>query len=129
MLQQNLFISAPTLSQVAARVALGQREYSEAQKAGYAANRHVLGAGLERLGLVGAGEPDGAFYAYVDVSRFTNDSLAFCRAMLNEAGVAATPGVDFDRVNGDRFVRFSFAGSEATMHEALQRLERWLPRS
>jgi aspartate/methionine/tyrosine aminotransferase len=126
MLQQNLFISAPTLSQVAARVALGERDYSEAQKQGYARNRHILTEGLARLGFAGAGEPDGAFYAYMGVGRFTNESMAFCKAMLDEAGVAATPGIDFDRVNGGRFVRFSYAGTEATMHEALERIGRWL---
>jgi aspartate/methionine/tyrosine aminotransferase len=126
MLQQNLFISAPTLSQVAARVALGERDHSEAQKQGYARNRHILTEGLARLGFAGAGEPDGAFYAYMGVGRFTNESMAFCKAMLDEAGVAATPGIDFDRVNGGRFVRFSYAGTEATMHEALERIGRWL---
>jgi aspartate/methionine/tyrosine aminotransferase len=127
MLQQNLFISAPTLSQVAAIAALGERDYYEEQKAHYAENRLVLGRGLRELGLTVA-DGDGAFYAYADVGRFTNDSLSFCKELLQEAGVAATPGVDFDRTNGSRFVRFSYAGSRATIELALQRMAGFLSR-
>lgn len=128
MLQQNLFISAPTLSQIAGRVALGERAYSEEQKAHYAENRHVLNAGLAELGFGDVREPDGAFYAYVDVSRFSNDSLGFCREMLDVAGVAATPGIDFDRTNGHRYVRFSYAGTRETVEEGLERMRRYLAR-
>ena len=128
MLQQNLFISAPTLSQVAARVALGERDYSEAQKALYAGNRQLLADGLARFDLRAASEGDGAFYAYVDFSRYTNDSLSFCRTLLDEVGVAATPGIDFDRVNGNRFVRFSYAGTRATIEGSLNRIGDFLSR-
>jgi aspartate/methionine/tyrosine aminotransferase len=128
MLQQNLFISAPTLSQVAAIAALGERGYYETQKAHYAENRLVLGQGLRTLGLDVA-DGDGAFYAYADVGRFTNDSLSFCKQLLQEAGVAATPGVDFDRTNGSRFVRFSYAGSRATIEQALERMAGFLRRT
>lgn len=128
MLQQNLFISAPTLSQVAAIAALGERDYYEQQKAHYAENRLVLGRGLRALGLDVA-DGDGAFYAYADVGHLTNDSLHFCKQLLQEAGVAATPGVDFDRVNGDRFVRFSYAGSRQAVEAALERLAGFLRRT
>ena len=128
MLQQNMFISAPTLSQIAATVALGQRDYSEAQKSLYAQNRQLLAAGLARFDLRAASEGDGAFYAYVDFSRYTNDSLGFCKTLLDEAGVAATPGIDFDRVNGNRFVRFSYAGTRATIEESLDRIGTFLRR-
>jgi aspartate/methionine/tyrosine aminotransferase len=127
ILQQNLFISAPTLSQVGAIAALGERDYYEAQKAHYAENRRVLGQGLRALGF-GVSDGDGAFYAYADASRFTNDSLGFCRSLLEEAGVAATPGVDFDRVNGGRFVRFSYAGNRATIEQALEQMAGYLAR-
>ena len=128
-LQQNLFISAPTLSQVAAIAALGERDYYEEQKAHYERNRLVLGQGLRALGLDVA-DGDGAFYAYADVGRFTNDSLSWCKDLLQQAGVAATPGVDFDRSNGSRFVRFSYAGSRETIEQALARLADFLrPRS
>ena len=126
ILQQNLFISAPTLSQIAARVALGQRDYSETQKAQYAANRHLVGDWLARRGLGDGHEPDGAFYAYVDMSRYTNDSLSFCQAMVREAGVATTPGIDFDRVNGNRFVRQCRRRTGAAVEEGLDRIGRFL---
>ena len=125
MLQQNLFISAPTLSQVAAIAALRERDYYEEQKAHYARNRLVLGQGLRELGF-GVADGDGAFYAYADASRFTNDSLSFCRTLLQEAGVAATPGIDFDRTSGSRFVRFSYAGSRASIEQALERMAGFL---
>ncbi len=125
ILQQNLFISAPSLSQVAARVALEEVDYAEAQRAHYAQNRLFLAEGLKRLGLDNT-PGDGAFYAYVDISRFSNDSLTFSKALLNEVGVATTPGIDFDRINGNRYVRFSYAGSEEMLAEALARMERFL---
>jgi aspartate/methionine/tyrosine aminotransferase len=127
MLQQNLFIAAPTLSQVAGIAALGERDYYEEQKAHYAANRPLIAAGLRGLGF-GVEEVDGAFYAYADASRFTNDSLSLCKEMLQVAGVAATPGIDFDRVNGHRFVRFSYAGSRETIDKALERMGAFLQR-
>jgi len=126
MLQQNFFISAPTLSQIGAQVALGERDYSEEQKARYAENRLALGKGLTELGLDIGHPSEGAFYAYADVGRFTNDSLAFSKELLATAAVAATPGVDFDRVNGNRFLRFSYAGSRQTVEEALERMRGFL---
>ncbi len=126
ILQQNLFISAPTLSQIAATVALGERDYAEEQKAGYAANRLLLTEGLRNIGFDTSGMGEGAFYAYVGITRFSNDSLAFCKALLEEAGVAATPGLDFDRVDGSSFVRFSYAGTRQTMEDALDRISRFV---
>ncbi len=122
ILQQNLFISAPTLSQIAASAALGERDYAEEQKEGYATSRLRLDAGLRELGFDVGGPSDGAFYAYVGISRFSNDAMAFCARMLEEAGVAMTPGVDFDRVNGQGYVRLSYAGSAATIDLALERM-------
>jgi len=71
---------------------------------------------------------DGAFYLYADISRFSDDSLDFAKRMLNEADVAATPGIDFDPVNGRRFLRFCYAGSAAEMREAAERIGNWLRR-
>ena len=68
----------------------------------------------------------GAFYVYASVRRFANDATEFTRRMLAEAGVAATPGADFDRVRGHSFMRFSFAGTEADMAEGMDRLAAWL---
>ena len=125
-LAQNLYISPPYLSQVAAEAAFDAVEELEEIKAGYATNRAFL---LEELAAIGLGEGppvDGAFYIYRDVARFTNDSLAFCRRMLEETGVAATPGLDFDPDRGARFVRFSFAGSMEDCRQTVTRLRAWL---
>ena len=115
-LAQNLYISPPYLSQVAALAAFEAGEELEAVKAGYARNRDMLLDELPRLGL-GEMHP---------VDRFTNDSVGFCRRMLDEAGVAATPGLDFDPVEGAHYVRFSFAGSDDDCREAVRRLATWL---
>jgi aspartate/methionine/tyrosine aminotransferase len=123
---QNLYISAPDISQKAAIAAFDATDELEAVKAGYAASRRLL---LERLPAIGFDEHlpvDGAFYLYASVRRFANDSVDFARRMLAEAGVAATPGPDFDRARGHGFVRFCFAGTEADMAEAVDRLQRWL---
>ena len=124
-LAQNLFISAPTLSQHAALAAFDAHDELALNVERYAANRALLlnelpGAGFSNLTIT-----DGAFYIYADVAKFTGDSLNFCTRMLNETGVAVTPGVDFDAVRGGRFLRFSFAGSTTDMAEAARRLKRW----
>ena len=125
-LAQNLYISPPYLSQVAALAAFDAAEELEAVKAGYARNRAMLLEELPRLGLGEMHPVDGAFYIYADVARFTNDSVAFCKRLLEEAGVAATPGLDFDPLEGAHHLRLSFAGSEADCREALRRLKGWL---
>ncbi|MFD1694111.1 pyridoxal phosphate-dependent aminotransferase [Roseibium aestuarii] len=125
-LTQSLYISAPGLSQVAAEAALGAGRELEIVKAGYAANRKLLLDGLPKIGFDKLLPVDGAFYVYADISRFTNDSLAFTKAMLAEAGVAGTPGADFDQINGARFMRLSFAGTTGDMETALAALGAWL---
>ena len=125
-LAQNLFISAPKLSQVAALAAFEATEALEAIKAGYAANRAVLLEGLPKAGLDRLLPVDGAFYVYADIGHLTNDSMDFARRMLAEAGVAATPGPDFDPFNGQHAIRFSFAGSTPDIQEAMRRLAKWL---
>jgi aspartate/methionine/tyrosine aminotransferase len=125
-LQGNLAISVPALSQIAAQAAFEGRAEAEAVKHIYEANRMVLLAGLPAAGLDRILPVDGAFYLYADISRFSSDSFAFAKQMLEEARVAATPGVDFDPVNGNRFLRFCYAGSTADMREAVTRIARWL---
>jgi aspartate/methionine/tyrosine aminotransferase len=125
-LQGNLAISVPELSQVAAQAAFEGRAEAEAVKHIYEANRLVLLAGLPVAGLDRILPVDGAFYLYADISRFSSDSFAFAKQMLEEARVAATPGVDFDPLNGNRFVRFCYAGSTADMQEAVARITQWL---
>jgi aspartate/methionine/tyrosine aminotransferase len=123
---QSLYISPPELSQIAAASALDAVQELEAVKAGYAANRELLVKGLPEIGFDKLLPVDGAFYIYADISRFSDDSLDFAKRMLHEAGVAATPGVDFDPVHGKEFMRFSFAGAHDDMKTALQRLKDWI---
>jgi aspartate/methionine/tyrosine aminotransferase len=125
---QSLYISAPELSQVAAVHAFDATDELEAVKARYRDNRDLLMRRLPELGLSLVAPMDGAFYAYCDVSRFTNDSMSFAGEMLNEAHVAATPGRDFDPVDGNRTMRFSYAGTLGEMREATDRIEGWLAR-
>ena len=127
-IQQSLYISAPEISQLAAEQAFGATSELEAVKHRYARNRSLLLESLPRLGMPLAAPMDGAFYAYCDVSRHTNDSMDFARRMIAEAHVAATPGLDFDVSQGHRYMRFSYAGSEDDMAEAVRRLETWLER-
>ncbi|EAV44202.1 putative aminotransferase protein [Stappia aggregata IAM 12614] len=123
---QSLYISPPELSQIAAGAALTSVQELEAVKAGYAANRALLLDGLPKIGLDRLLPVDGAFYIYADISRFSSNSLEFAKRMLHEAGVAATPGVDFDPVHGHEFLRFSFAGAHEDMKDALERLSGFL---
>ncbi|BBC00518.1 MULTISPECIES: pyridoxal phosphate-dependent aminotransferase [Bradyrhizobium] len=125
-LQQNLSISVPTLSQIAAEAAFEGREEMEAIKRGYQENRRILIEGLPKAGLTKFLPADGAFYLYADVSDFTADSFAFASEMLEKAHVAATPGVDFDPIHGRAFIRFSYARSAAEMQEAVARIAHWL---
>ncbi|HEX9903796.1 MAG TPA: aminotransferase class I/II-fold pyridoxal phosphate-dependent enzyme [Propylenella sp.] len=123
---QNLYISAPDISQRAAIAAFDATGELDVIKAGYAANRRLL---LDRLPGIGFEEiypVDGAFYVYASIRRFSNDSAEFTRRMLAEAGVAATPGADFDRARGHGFMRFSFSGTEADMAEGVERIAAWL---
>jgi aspartate/methionine/tyrosine aminotransferase len=125
-LQQNLAISVPTLSQIAAEAAFEGRAEMEEIKRGYQENRQILIEGLPRAGLAKFLPADGAFYLYADVSDFTSDSFEFASQMLEKAGVAATPGVDFDPVHGHEFIRFCYARSSAEMREAVERIAGWL---
>jgi aspartate/methionine/tyrosine aminotransferase len=124
-LAQNLFISAPYISQIAAEAAFDCHAELEANVARYRRSRdHLLtelpGAGFNRLSAA-----EGAFYLFADIGDRSNDSAAFCARMLDEAGVAVSPGVDFDRTRGNRFVRFSYCGSEEDMRAAATRLRGW----
>ena len=98
----------------------------ETVKHGYEENRRILTAGLPKAGIDKFLPVDGAFYLYANISRFSNDSLDFAKRMLNEAGVAATPGIDFDPIDGKHFLRFCYAGSAAEMREAVERIGNWL---
>ena len=125
-LQQNLAISVPTLSQIAAEAAFDARAELDEVRRGYEENRRILLDGLPEVGLDSFLPADGAFYLYADISRFSGDSFAFAKLMLEEAGVAATPGVDFDPVRGKNFLRLCYAGAADDMREAIARVGGWL---
>jgi len=125
-LAQNLFISPPTLSQLAAIAAFDAADELEANVARYAANRQLLIDGLGAVGLDHFASPDGAFYFYIDVAHLTDDSQALCRTWLDELGVAATPGIDFDPVAGHRYVRLSYSESTDDIAAATDRIADWV---
>jgi len=124
-LAQNLFISAPHIAQVAAEAAFECGEELQANVARYRRSRDLLLRALPGAGFPRISPAEGAFYLYADISARSNDSQDFCRRMLAEAGIAASPGVDFDRERGHFFVRFSYCGPEADMAEAARRLRTW----
>ena len=124
-LSQNLFISPPTLSQYAGIKAFDCRQELNGYVARYAENRALLLEQLPKAGFETLAPAEGAFYIYADIANLTNDSQEFCRRMLAETGVAATPGVDFDPERGNRYMRFSFAGGKESIGEAARRLCRW----
>ena len=121
-LAQNMFICAPHASQALALAAFDCKEELDSHLAVYAANRDLMVAGLIKAGLGKFAPPDGAFYVYVDVSDYTSDALAFSAEILEEAGVAVTPGLDFDPFKGHKWLRFSYARSTADIAEGIARL-------
>ncbi|MEO0830937.1 MAG: aminotransferase class I/II-fold pyridoxal phosphate-dependent enzyme [Pseudomonadota bacterium] len=121
-LAQNMFICAPHVSQLAATAALGCAQECDGLRDVYAENRRLMADGLPKAGITNFAPPDGAFYIYADVSEWTNDSRAFAAEILAEAGVAVTPGLDFDPARGNRTLRFSYARSTADIVEGLERI-------
>jgi len=121
----NLFLTPPVLAQHAGLVTFDCAEELEGHIATYAANRQAMLAALPALGLARIAPPDGAFYIWADIGHLTHDSMDFCTRLLEETGVACAPGVDFDPVDGHRFMRFSFAVSTALVEEAIARMVPW----
>jgi aspartate/methionine/tyrosine aminotransferase len=124
----NFTICPPALSQLAALAAFDAYDELDANVARYAANRELLLAGLPRIGLDRLAPADGAFYAYADVSAWTDDSLTWSARLLADTGVAVAPGVDFDPVDGGRYIRMCFAGDAADLDRALTVMGEWLAR-
>lgn len=125
-LAQNLFICPPHASQVAALAAMDCHEELQANMEVYRANRALMLEGLPKAGFDRIAPPDGAFYVYADVSHITDDSRAFAAEILDQAGVAVTPGLDFDPVRGGGTIRFSYARATADIEEGLDRLARFM---
>jgi aspartate/methionine/tyrosine aminotransferase len=124
-LAQNLYISPPAISQIGALAAFDATEELETYKAVYAKNREMLLEELPKAGFVTLAPADGAFFLYADIAHLTDASEGFARSMLKDAGVAATPGIDFDEIHGHHFMRFSYAGTSGDMREAARRLRGW----
>lgn len=125
-LAQNMFICAPHASQVASLGALSSQDEMEDLRAVYSANRNLMIDGLKAAGLTKIAPPDGAFYVYADVSEFTQDSRAFAARILDEAGVAVTPGLDFDPMRGHETLRFSYARSTSDIVEGIARIQAFM---
>lgn len=125
-LAQNLFISPPTISQLAAISSLDCLEELNQTVARYKKNRELMMSRLPQCGLDKFAPIDGAFYAYADISALADNSEVFAREMLREIGVAITPGIDFDRANGMKYVRFCFSGLTEEINEAMDRLSNWV---
>ncbi|MCB1363071.1 MAG: aminotransferase class I/II-fold pyridoxal phosphate-dependent enzyme [Rhodobacteraceae bacterium] len=125
-LAQNMFICAPHASQVAALAAMECDDELQANLAVYRANRALMLDGLPKAGFTRIAPPDGAFYVYADVSDLTGDSRALAAEILEGAGVAVTPGRDFDPLRGHRTLRFSYARATADIEEGLARLTRFM---
>jgi aspartate/methionine/tyrosine aminotransferase len=128
VLSGNFAICPPAIAQYAAVSAFEPESYAELDRhvAHYRSNRDLLLNGLKRIGLDKVAPIDGAFYAYIDVSEHTTDSLSWCQRLLAETGVAIAPGIDFDPVDGGKFVRISFAGASADVEEGVRRIGAWL---
>ncbi|MBB95280.1 MAG: 1-aminocyclopropane-1-carboxylate deaminase [Rhodobacteraceae bacterium] len=122
-LAQNLFICPPHVSQLAALASMSCDDELQGNVDIYTANRKLLMEGLPGAGFPKIAPPDGAFYVYADVADLTTDSRALASEILHEAGVAVTPGLDFDPVRGATTLRFSYAGATEDMEEGLRRLK------
>jgi aspartate/methionine/tyrosine aminotransferase len=121
----NLFLTPPSLAQHAALAAMDCTDELEGHVETYRRNRSLMLDALPELGLSSIAPPDAAFYIWADIGHLTNDSLGFCERLLRDTGVATAPGVDFDPVEGNHFIRFSFAVSTPEVDEALKRLKPW----
>jgi aspartate/methionine/tyrosine aminotransferase len=124
----NLFLTPPVLAQRAGLAAFDGVAELEGHVETYRRNRELLLDALPAMGLARIAPPDGAFYIYADISHLTNDSLDFCQRLLRETGVATAPGIDFDPVEGHRFIRFSFAVSSDRVEDAIARMVPWFQR-
>ena len=128
-LSQNLFVCPPHASQVTALASLDANEELQSNVEVYKKNREILLEELPKAGLKKFSPPDGAFYIYVDISEYSNDSLAFCKKVLDEANVAITPGIDFDQKRGNSTIRFSYARSTNDIIEGAKRIKEFMSKN
>ena len=126
ILSQNLFICPPHVSQLTALSAMDAKEELNTNVEVYKKNRSILLEELPKAGLNKFSPPDGAFYIYIDISEYSKDSLNFCREVLDKAGVAITPGLDFDQKRGNSTIRFSYARSTEDIVEGANRIKKFM---
>ncbi len=122
----NFFLTPPSLSQAMALAAFDELDNLTGAVVGYRTNRDLLIAAFRRMGITGLSTPDGAFYIYAEIGHLTQDSLAFCRQLLADTGIASAPGIDFDPIHGHQTIRFSFAVTTAEVKRAIALLEPWV---
>ncbi|MCD8566969.1 MAG: aminotransferase class I/II-fold pyridoxal phosphate-dependent enzyme [Geovibrio sp.] len=125
-LSESLYVSPPTISQHVAYKIFDHMDELDGYVAHYKTNRDILRTALPKAGLTRLSAAEGAFYLYADLSEYTNDAEGFCRAMVDEAGVSCTAGVDFDPTRGNTTMRISYAGTAEDMHKAAERIGNWL---
>lgn len=125
-LSQNLFICPPHVSQLTALSAISAKDELNKNVEVYKKNREILLEELPKAGLEKFSPPDGAFYIYVDISKYTKDSLKFCKEVLDKVGVAITPGLDFDQKRGNTAIRFSYARSTKDIIEGMSRIKKFM---
>ena len=125
-LSQNLFICPPHVSQLTALSAMDAKEELNTNVEVYKKNRSILLEELPKAGLNKFSPPDGAFYIYIDISEYSKDSLNFCKEVLDKAGVAITPGLDFDQKRGNSTIRFSYARSTEDIIEGANRIKKFM---
>lgn len=123
---ESLFVAPPTLAQHVATHAFDHADVLDSYVERYKANLEILKRELPKAGITKLSKVEGAFYMYADISDLTDDSEAFCRALLDQAGVALTPGTDFDLTRGHQTMRMSFAGSTEDIAEACRRITKWM---
>ncbi len=123
---QNMFICAPHVSQIAALGAFDGKFELQENLAIYKVNREILLKGLTESGLKDIAQPDGGFYIYADIGSFSKDSLLFATEILETVGVAVTPGIDFDPVNGKTKIRFSYARATSEIREGVERIKSFM---
>ena len=126
LLAQNFYMSPPTLSQLAAVYAFDCQEELEQNIKNYHENRDALIEGLLRIGLRNFVVPEGAFYLYLNIEHLTNNSLQFACDFLEAEGVAITPGIDFDKEDGHKYIRFSYTGTKEDIIEGIEKLDRFI---
>ena len=125
-LSQNLFICPPHVSQLTALSAMDAKDELNYNVEVYKKNRSILLEELPKAGLNKFSPPDGAFYIYIDISEYSKDSLKFCKEVLDKAGVAITPGLDFDQKRGNSTIRFSYARSTEDIIEGANRIKKFM---